>query len=65
LLAREDPTGEQIASILVQDEVPPEYSGALLTSSGGLPIIEGVVGTGDLLMLERFLRLICPKKSGM
>ena len=51
LLAREDPSGTQIASVLVQDEVSPVFSGAYLASRDGGAIVEGVKGTGDRLML--------------
>jgi len=53
LLAREDPEGQQIASILVQDEVPAVYSGAFLATRDGPAIVEGVRGRGDELMLGR------------
>jgi hypothetical protein len=53
LLAREDPDpiNPQVRSVLVQDEVPAVYSGALITSTGVDPIIDGVNGFGDELML--------------
>ena len=51
LLAAEDPGGSKISSVLIQDEVHAEYSGALLTDVTGEPIIEGVPGHGDVLML--------------
>jgi hypothetical protein len=51
LLATEDPDGNELASVLIQDEVSAEYSGALLTGSNDEPIIEGVPGRGDALML--------------
>ncbi len=51
LLAAEDPEGTEISSVLIQDEVTPKYSGALLTDVAGEPIIEGVAGRGDALML--------------
>jgi hypothetical protein len=51
LLAAEDPEGREISSVLVQEEVPAIYSGALITAADGEPIIEGVPGHGDLLML--------------
>jgi hypothetical protein len=46
-----DPEGNRIASVLVQDEVKPEYSGAVLTGRDDNPLIEGVHGTGDRLMI--------------
>jgi hypothetical protein len=51
LMAREDPAGRELASLLVQDEVVPEFSGAVLTSRDGEAIIEGIAGAGDRLML--------------
>jgi hypothetical protein len=51
LLTTEDPEGTNISSVLIQDEVAAEYSGALLTDVNGEPIIEGVPGRGDALML--------------
>jgi hypothetical protein len=51
LVQREDNVhSPQIQSILVQDEVHPEYSGALITSDSGA-IIEGVRGYGDGMMI--------------
>jgi len=46
-----DPDRPVISSIIIQDEVRSEFSGALLTSADGRPIIEGVAGFGDELML--------------
>jgi hypothetical protein len=51
LLTSEDPTGELIASVLIQSEIAAQFSGALLTSMTGDPIIEGVAGIGDTFML--------------
>lgn len=51
LLTDEDPAGIEIPSVLIQDEVKPQYSGALLTGREGEPIIEGVLGSGSALML--------------
>jgi hypothetical protein len=53
LLASEDPQGTEIPSVLIQNEVKPIYSGALLTGREGEAIIEGVPGYGDALMLGR------------
>ncbi len=52
-LVAEVPGNEVIASVLVQDEVPAQYSGAVLTSLDGKMILEGVPGFGDDLMLGR------------
>ncbi len=51
LMEREDPEGTLIASVLAQEGVNAEYSGALLTLQSGAPVIEGVHGVGDLFML--------------
>jgi len=44
---------ERIASLMVQDEVFAQASGALLTGRDETPIIEGVIGFGDDFMLGR------------
>jgi hypothetical protein len=44
---------DRVAAVLVQDEVESRFSGALLTSSSGEAIIEGVEGFGDEFMLGR------------
>ncbi len=46
LMETDDPTGEILASCLVQNEVSAMYSGATISSNQG-PIIVGVVGFGD------------------
>jgi hypothetical protein len=53
LLAREDsdPSNPRIRSVLIQDEVPPSYSGAVITLISGDVEIDGVKGFGDELML--------------
>jgi hypothetical protein len=51
LLASEDVTGAQIASVLAQQGVRPEFSGALIIGPSGKPIIEGKAGEGESLML--------------
>lgn len=50
LMAEEDPTGTAIASILSQEGVEPVFSGALVSTHEGEPIIEGVAGSGDQFM---------------
>lgn len=50
LLAKEDPNGDQIASVLSQDAVPAKYSGALIVGADGKSIIEGRRGEGEALM---------------
>lgn len=51
LLQAEDPENKHVASILCQDGVRPAFSGALIVTSTGEPVIEGVAGTGDSLMV--------------
>lgn len=50
LLATEDISGNQIASVLAQHAVPAIYSGALIVDAKGKPVIEGVRGEGEDLM---------------
>jgi hypothetical protein len=50
LLAEEDPGGTAIASVLSQEGVEPVYSGALVASPSGEPIVEGVAGPGEAFM---------------
>jgi hypothetical protein len=51
LLHREDPDGAFLASVLSQSGVAPVYSGALITTADGMPLIEGRAGSGDVFML--------------
>lgn len=52
LMAREDPDGSALASILAQEGVDPEYSGASLPGDvEGADYVEGVAGAGDQFML--------------
>lgn len=53
LLAREDPDGTRIASVLAQEGVHAEYSGSLIVEHDGGVRIEGVPGYGDDFMLGR------------
>jgi len=55
LLAKEDPAGDQIASVIAQDAVQAQYSGALIVGADGEPIIEGRKGEGEELMLGTVL----------
>jgi hypothetical protein len=50
LLAKEDPDGTQIASLLSQAAVPAAYAGAGIVGPQGL-IVEGKAGAGDSFML--------------
>ena len=53
LLAREDPDGTKIASVLAQKGVNAKYSGSLIVEQSGEVKIEGVPGYGDDFMLGR------------
>lgn len=50
LMEREDPEGNQLASVLVQEAVDPAYSGATGVEHGK-NIVQGVAGRGDEFML--------------
>ncbi len=49
-IMKETPDAEKIASVLIQDEINAEYSGALVKNNEALHI-EGVNGFGDVFML--------------
>jgi hypothetical protein len=51
LMGREDPNGEHIAAILVQDGIASRWSGAALTTPDGHSLIEGQPGEGDEFMV--------------
>jgi hypothetical protein len=51
LLAKEDPEGKSIASVLSQASVRAKYSGAAITNRDGRVVIEGIHGEGDRFML--------------
>lgn len=51
LLAKEDPDGQLIASVLKQDAIPAHFSGAAIVNASGNLLIEGRAGEGDRLML--------------
>jgi hypothetical protein len=51
LMQQEDPTNENIASILKQDGVDAKYSGACAMGADGSLIIEGKSGFGDRFMV--------------
>jgi hypothetical protein len=53
LLVDEDPDGTLLASVLAQEGVGSAYSGALVATPNGEPIIEGVRGRGDDFMQGR------------
>ncbi|MGO8465015.1 hypothetical protein AB9F45_10720 [Rhizobium leguminosarum] len=51
LVQNEDPTGKALASILSQQGVPAQWSGAALETAEGDLVIEGVKGSGEGFML--------------
>lgn len=51
LLAKEDPTGVSIKSVLCQSAVPAAFSGAAIVTASGDLLIEGRHGEGDRFML--------------
>jgi hypothetical protein len=53
LMHREDPEGTAIASVLAQEGVDPLFSGALVITESGSPLVEGVSGRGDEFMVGR------------
>lgn len=50
LLHREDPDGIEIPSVLAEEGVEAAFSGALIATQAGDPIIQGVKGKGDEFM---------------
>lgn len=53
LIAKEDPNGEWIRSVLSQDGVLALCSGKVLTLTDGAPLVEGVQGVGSELMMAQ------------
>lgn len=51
LMAKEDPAGTAIASVLCQHAVHAEFSGAAITDANGDLVVEGAKGEGDQFML--------------
>lgn len=51
LMAREDPEGKLIASILAQEGVDAAFSGSLVVEAGGDVLIEGTPSYGDQFMV--------------
>ncbi|MBI3463551.1 MAG: hypothetical protein HY000_10910 [Planctomycetes bacterium] len=51
LLAKEDPAGEAIVSVLAQEGVDSMFSGALGTTANGSLLLEGTSGSGDAFMV--------------
>jgi hypothetical protein len=53
LLADEDPSGDRVPALLIQQSVDAAFSGAVLTTQRGDVIVEGVAGPGDSFMLGK------------
>jgi hypothetical protein len=51
LLSVEDPDDRSIASVISQSAIQARFSGAAITDRDGKPVIEGIRGEGDRLML--------------
>lgn len=51
LLAKEDPEGMILASVLCQDAVNARFSGAAIVDQAGTLVVEGLKGEGDAFML--------------
>ncbi len=51
LMANEDPTHENIASVLRQDNIAAQFSGAAIMGADGKLLIEGTSGQGDSFMV--------------
>ncbi len=51
LLQREDPDGTAISSVLSQQGVAAQWSGAAIETSSGSLVVEGIQGTGERLMV--------------
>lgn len=51
LLQAEDPNGTAISSVLSQQGVAAQWSGAAIETPSGVLVIEGIKGTGDRLMV--------------
>ncbi len=52
-IMQESANANEPASLLIQEEVPAKYSGALISSADGAALIEGVLGFGDEFMLGK------------
>lgn len=62
LLAEEDPSGTAIASVLAQEGVRAQWSGAALPDGAGGLLIEGVAGSGEDFMLARAAPATLPER---
>lgn len=59
-MTMEDADGSAIPSLLIQDGVEAQYSGALAMTRAGAITIEGVRGLGDRFMLGQAVREVLP-----
>ena len=64
LLSREDPSRTSIASVLAQEGVPAQFSGALATTAEGEVTIQGVPGFGDRFMQGQEAPRPLPREVG-
>lgn len=62
VMQQDDPTGENVASCLVQEEVPAKYSGAFLVTKDKELKIEGVEGYGCEFMQGTQAPMLLPQK---
>jgi hypothetical protein len=62
LMANEDPSGRFIASVLDQNAVPAEYSGAAIVGDKGIVVVEGKRGEGEVFMKGEALPEQLPKR---
>lgn len=57
-----DPTGENVASVIIQDSVSAQYAGACVTDAANHLVIEGRYGYGDAFMVGEVGRDDLPKE---
>jgi hypothetical protein len=62
LLADEDPSGTAIVSVLAQEGVRAQWSGAALPDGAGGLLVEGVAGSGEDFMLARAAPATLPQR---
>ncbi len=58
VLADEDPSGTNIASVLAQESVNARFSGSLIVEREGGVVVQGVSGFGEQFMLGRAIELL-------
>lgn len=61
MLKREDPTGEYLASVILQEGIRAKYSGAAITDAKGKLIMEGKAGHGDTFMVGKAKAEVLPR----